>query len=462
MLQQLKVHGNRIVNSRDEEVMLRGTCIGAWLNMEDFMDAIPGSEHQFRYNAKKILGDEMGEYWFDSFIRHFFTESDAKFLAENGCKVIRVPLNYHHFESDLQPFVYHEKGFQEIDHVLNICEKYNLYVILDMHAAPGGQSSDWHCDNVMRTGLLWTTAEYRKRFVALWGELARRYNHRSVIAGYGILNEPMTNQHLGRVGFNPTKYYTPEWTLMNTLYREVTEEIRKYDTNHIIFLEGDWFSQRFNGLDAPFDNNTAYSSHNYSSIRTKSPFNPDFVETRSEEELLKAYRDEFYAQEGIIYCQKYNVPLWVSEFGMNQYQLQIFNEFGAHWTNWSYKACNRGLSYPKSDCDFFKVIAPVQTKMSPVGQYAITPKRATMLKQIDDLIQSYIEVLDDARVDKDELSFVIKRTLDDIHLAPILQQQYLQLFAGKSKEEIDHIMGSWSFDNCIHDDEMLEISKRFW
>ena len=318
MLQQLKVHGNRIVNSRDEEVMLRGTCIGAWLNMEDFMDAIPGSEHQFRYNAKKILGDEMGEYWFDSFIRHFFTESDAKFLAENGCKVIRVPLNYHHFESDLQPFVYHEKGFQEIDRVLNICEKYNLYVILDMHAAPGGQSSDWHCDNVMRTGLLWTTAEYRKRFVALWGELARRYNHRSVIAGYDILNEPMTNQHLGRVGFNPTKYYTHEWTLMNTLYREVTEEIRKYDTNHIIFLEGDWFSQRFNGLDAPFDNNTAYSSHNYSSIRTKSPFNPDFVETRSEEELLKAYRDEFYAQEGTIYCQKYNVPLWVSEFGMNQ------------------------------------------------------------------------------------------------------------------------------------------------
>ena len=80
MLQQLKVHGNRIVNSRDEEVMLRGTCIGAWLNMEDFMDAIPGSEHQFRYNAKKILGDEMGEYWFDSFIRHFFTESDACLL----------------------------------------------------------------------------------------------------------------------------------------------------------------------------------------------------------------------------------------------------------------------------------------------------------------------------------------------------------------------------------------------
>jgi len=216
-MDMLKVKGNRIINAAGEEVWLRGTCVGAWLNMEDFMDATPGSEHQLRYNAKQILGEEMGEYWFDSFINHFFTYEDAKYLADNGCKVVRVPLNYRHFESDTEPYVYLQKGFDEVDRLLDICEKAGIYVILDMHAAQGGQSSDWHCDNVKRMGLLWTTPEYRDRFVKLWGEFARRYKDKAVVAAYDILNEPMTNQVLGRTGLDPVKYYEPIWPLMNSL-----------------------------------------------------------------------------------------------------------------------------------------------------------------------------------------------------------------------------------------------------
>ena len=57
--------------------------------------------------------------------------------------------------------------------------------------------------------------------------------------------------------------YKPNFGRMNAVYRRLVTEIRKIDSRHIIFLEGDEYARSFSGLEKPFDDNLAYSSHNY-------------------------------------------------------------------------------------------------------------------------------------------------------------------------------------------------------
>src|SRR5205823_2697153 len=57
--------------------------------------------------------------------------------------------------------------------------------------------------------------------------------------------------------------YRPDWDLMNSVYKRAVSAVRKIDPKHIIFLEGDRYSNMFSGLEAPFADNLVYSSHNY-------------------------------------------------------------------------------------------------------------------------------------------------------------------------------------------------------
>ena len=47
----------------------------------------------------------------------------------------------------MNPRVLKESGFKHLDRVIDLCGKYGIYTILDLHAAPGGQNTDWHSDH---------------------------------------------------------------------------------------------------------------------------------------------------------------------------------------------------------------------------------------------------------------------------------------------------------------------------
>ncbi len=68
---------------------------------------------------------------------------------------IRLPFNYRHFIDDQNPQHFKPEGFALLDRVVNICGKYNLYVVLDLHAAPGGQNQDWHSDAGLNKAMFW-------------------------------------------------------------------------------------------------------------------------------------------------------------------------------------------------------------------------------------------------------------------------------------------------------------------
>ncbi|MDH4138296.1 MAG: glycoside hydrolase family 5 protein, partial [Anaerolineae bacterium] len=243
----LRVRGSEIVNGRGEVVHLRGFCLGGWMNMENFIIGYPSHESGMRAAMARVLGEAKARFFFERFLRYFITEDDLRFIKSLGCNVVRIALNYRHFESDERPFEYKPQGFSLLDKVIGWARAQQLYVILDLHAVQGWQNPGWHSDNPGQQAHFWGQKVFEDRALALWEELARRYRNESFVAGYNVMNEPNTND--------------VEW--LNHFYRHVTAAIRAVDPDHILFLEGNRDSQQFDHLDPPFDDNTIYSSHYY-------------------------------------------------------------------------------------------------------------------------------------------------------------------------------------------------------
>ena len=123
----------------------------------------------------EILGASKASFFFERLLDHFITEADIAFIKQQGATVVRIPLNYRHFEADAEPFRYLAEGFARLDRALDWCRQQGLYAILDMHAAPGWQNPDWHSDNANRNALLWEHPHFQERLIWLWTTLAERY-----------------------------------------------------------------------------------------------------------------------------------------------------------------------------------------------------------------------------------------------------------------------------------------------
>ncbi|KAG9043304.1 hypothetical protein FS837_009767 [Tulasnella sp. UAMH 9824] len=245
----LKVSGKELVGEDGKPVILRGAGLGGHLNMENFITGYPGHEKFMRKALKNVLGEEKYDYFFDKFLEYFFTEKDAQFFASLGFNCIRIPLNYRHIEDDANPGVFLERGFQWLDRVINLCAAEGIYTIIDLHAAPGGQNGDWHCDTGIHMAFFWEYVEFQNRTIAIWEELARRYKGNTWVAGFNPLNEPCDEEHYRLLAF----------------YERVEKAIRAIDPDHILFWDGNTFAADFSKFGDPLPN-SVYAIHDYSNF----------------------------------------------------------------------------------------------------------------------------------------------------------------------------------------------------
>jgi hypothetical protein len=480
----LRVSGRSIVDAKGKKVRLRGTCPGGWMNMEDFINGHPGAEHTLRAQMTEVLGPARAQFFFERMLDYFFNEDDVVFLRRVGATVVRIPLNYRHFEDDAAPFRYKEAGFARLEQVLRHCERHGLYVILDLHSAQGWQNVHWHSDNASRISLFWEVASYQDRYIALWQEFARRYKNRAVIAGYDVLNEPCSNNDLGDYPWNIYSNYKPNWDRMNSVYRRLVSEIRKIDSRHIIFLEGDNYAHQFSGLEKPFDDNLAYSSHNYTVPGFGPGRYPGAIQPRSAAangpEAWDLERQErfFLDAEGTRFAQQHNVPLWVGEFGsvyngpsdengdrlraMDD-QIGIFEHNEAHWTTWNYKdvgvmgmlTLDRASPYIERISDLLRKKAALGTDdwMSWLPPTAIKDATAQLADQI-------LQVVGNPQLDSRLNARCVKQTLLCFYTGTLMQPLYASLFKGLSENELDLILSSFSAKRCVPNHGLVDILSK--
>jgi aryl-phospho-beta-D-glucosidase BglC (GH1 family) len=454
----LRVRGERLVDAAGRAVWLRGVCVGGWMNLESFINGHPGAEHMLRRAMAEALGPSKAAFFFERLLDHVLADDDLAFIKACGANVVRLPLNYHHFEDDAAPGRYREEGFARLERTVRACAAHGLYAILDLHAVPGCQSPDWHCDNAHRQALFWRHPHFQDRFVALWRALAERFAGVAAVAGYNVMNEPVSGAPNGRVSHD----YTPDWAQLNAVNRRVVAAIREVDREHPIWLEGDCFSTRFDGLDAPFEAGLAYSSHNY----TPAGFGPGPYPGSFEGRQWNgaAQRAIIEDHQGTRFARRHRVPLWAGEFGSVYNGLEAewpdrlravddemaaLNALGLHWTMWTYKDIG-AMGWVRLDprSEYMERTAALrQAKAQLSTDFWMTWMPQTPARRmVADLAQQIAQA---GGGTADGLRLFLEQAALDNFAGAALQPAYAKAFAGLSEAELDRILQSFALARCV-------------
>jgi aryl-phospho-beta-D-glucosidase BglC (GH1 family) len=313
-----------IVDENGNPVQLRGIGLGNYLLLEPYMLGINNiqtnkSDTQSAIIASlaKLTGETNVNDFLTEYRKNYIGEEDVKMLKDEGFNSIRLPMHYNLFiEEEATNNHLKEEGFIFVDRLLKWCKKYEIYLILDMHAVPGGQSTDKFISDQYSPGL-WdgndkgTAAQYQIKLIALWKEIARRYATEKWIGGYDLINE--------------IQYYPSDRNLsveIRNLYMQITAAIREVDKKHLIFIEGNGYGNDHSNLTPAWDDNIALSFHRYWCGNGQATI----------QEFLNA-RD------------KNKIPLWMGESGENSNTwftnaIELLENNHVGWAWWSYKKVN--------------------------------------------------------------------------------------------------------------------------
>ncbi len=296
----LKVNGQYVEN-KNGAILLKGIGLGGWMLQEPYMlqlGNIVKAQYDLKNKITELVGKKTMEKFYDTWLSNQCTKADIDSIASWGFNSIRLPLHYNLFtlpiekESVPGKNTWLKKGFQLTDSILSWCKANHLYLILDLHAAPGGQGNDAPiADRDFSKPSLWDDAKNKQKTIALWKKIATRYANEEWIGGYDILNEP-------NWGFEDAKDLHGINEKLNTplkkLLIDISSAIRQVDKNHIIIIEGNGWGNNYNGIFPLWDNNMIISFHKYWN-----------------------FNDNASIQTFLDYRQQYNVPIWLGETGEN-------------------------------------------------------------------------------------------------------------------------------------------------
>uniref|UniRef100_M4B4N5 glucan 1,3-beta-glucosidase n=1 Tax=Hyaloperonospora arabidopsidis (strain Emoy2) TaxID=559515 RepID=M4B4N5_HYAAE len=192
---------------RRGEVPCRGVNLGGWLVAEHWMTwdscvwhGVPDDiKNQGEYATMKFLGHEEGDRRFDEHRRTWITESDIAEIKRFGLNVVRVPVGYWIMGYDPTDIsnkqewtVFAPYALRYLDELVNHwCVKYDVPVIVDIHAAKGSQNGRDHSAAVTSGVTYWGQyPENVDNTVHLAKFLASRYRDSPAFVGLGLLNEP--------------------------------------------------------------------------------------------------------------------------------------------------------------------------------------------------------------------------------------------------------------------------------
>lgn len=324
----MHVNGPDIIAPDGSRFFIKGTNLGNWLNPEGYMFGFS------RTNSARMIDDMFcelvgpdftAEFW-KMFKDNYITRADIEFIASTGANTIRVPFHYKLFtDEDYMGLSADQDGFKRLDDVIGWCREFGIYVILDMHDAPGGQTGD-NIDDSYGYPWLFESEKSQQLFCRIWRDIAEYYRNEPVILGYDLINEPIAPYFENMEELN---------SLLEPLLKRVTAVIREVDPNHIIMLGAPQWNGNFKPFsDSTFDDNIMYTCHRYGGEASAAAI-MNFIE----------FRD------------RVNLPMYMGEIGHNSDQWQedfckAMEENNIGYTFWPYKklhnSCMNGIRHPEN------------------------------------------------------------------------------------------------------------------
>jgi hypothetical protein len=306
-LQAKFVHteGTHFVAPDGSTLEIRGIGLGNWLVPEGYMwqfDKGPQSPREIQDFISELVGPGAAENFWKTYRDNFVTAKDIALLKESGFNAVRVPLNWELFRSN------DSAGFELLDRLIAWCRAEGMYVVLDMHTTPGGQTG-FNIDDSFGYPWLLKSKSAQGQLIAIWERIAMRYRNEPTVLGYDLLNEPL-----------------PEWRelaeldpLLDPLLKSIGEAVRQVDPNHVLIYTGRHWDTDFSLLTPAHDPNAAYTFHLY-----LKPIAPD---------MMKEYTS---------FRDRYKVPILLGESGetSNEWNAsfrQVLQSQDIGWIFWPYK-----------------------------------------------------------------------------------------------------------------------------
>ena len=320
------VDGPNLIQPNGERLYIQGTNLGNWLNPEGYMFGLSKTNSAWMIDlmVRQLIGPDAAQDFWQAFRQNYVTRDDIQFIRQQGANTIRLPFNYKLFTDEDYMGLYGSKdAFGLIDQVVEWCREAGLYLILDMHDCPGGQTGD-NIDDGYGYPWLFESEASQQLFCDIWRKIARHYKSEPVILGYELMNEPIAHYFDNREALKQ---------LLEPLYKRCVAAIREVDRNHVILLGGaHWNSHFYMFHDWTFDPNLMYTCHRYGGDATA--------------EAIKDYID---------FRDKTGLPMYMGEIGHNsdEWQAQFVSVMKAaniSYTFWPYKkidgSCMMGIRRP--------------------------------------------------------------------------------------------------------------------
>lgn len=393
-LSPLHASSTRVVDAAGREVVLRGYNVGGWLLQESYIlgtDTL-NSQWRIQQGLLRTMPEAEVEEFYRQYRKSFITKADIDFLAKQGFNAVRLPFHYDLFltptqrrartavirnprsEAQLSAYVeqlstWHDQnqlftdaadleGFRFIDDVVNWCAANKMYVILDLHAAPGGQGTDRNINDNFRPLDLWKRRDKKGRLiyqdvtVRLWEKLAARYKQDSGIAMYDLINEPHN--------LNEANGLSPDNQELRALYARLITAVRAQGDHHLILLEGNGYGNEYTNLTLDKlgvcdRTNLVYNAHRYWCSNAPEATDPNPNQVNLIRNLV-AFRDHW------------QVPVWVGETGENSNEwfaaaVQGLNAQNIGWCHWNIKRVDSGAGLLR--------MAPYGSLLTPQGRTAL-------------------------------------------------------------------------------------------
>jgi endoglucanase len=360
MMPWIQLDGRRML-ADGRPVHLRGIGLGNWMLVEGFMIELPQVDYVMRQAFREVLGPERADAFWTAYMDSYFTEADVAAIRAMGFNHVRLPFSYRHIETDDRPGRYREEGFAMLDRMIGWCRKHGLWVMLDLHSAPGCQASDWNAESAYGEALLWDVEDYKQRMADMWRQIARRYRDEPTVMAYEVLNEPVTL----------FPYQVP---LMNEFHHRCIAAIREEDRRHVIVINGDKHATDLRALDAETfaDPQVMAAGHYYfftSPLQQLSEFPATKDGVLYDEDYLvnKTGLVSRFAREKIAR------PEFLDEFGTGYHGPQSMahrkmvgaiiawcNRTGVHWNLWHWKDVRAmGICQMKPDAPWVRLLEKI-------------------------------------------------------------------------------------------------------
>lgn len=365
------VKGKDIIDQQGRPMLIKGTNLGNWLLPEGYMFKFEkvNTPWMIEQVLLELIGPSANTNFWKRYLDSYITETDIRLLKEMGSNSVRLPFDYRLFTNESYLGANDStRGFYYMDQVVSWCKKHQLYLLLDMHGAPGGQTGD-NIDNSYGYPFLYTDSVCQQKTIDIWKRIATRYRNEPIILGYDLLNEPIAH-FFDQDKLNP---------LLEPLYQRIVKTIRQVDQNHLIFLEGAQWASKFTMFSKPFDSKLVYSFHKYWTDTTQ--------------EVIQEYVD---------FSERYQIPIYVGETGENDDRWilafrKLLEKNNIGWHYWPYKkmestSCLVGFPKPATWDSLVTYTKKPRTSLEDIRK-----ARPQNMTSIHDALEAFLQNIQNSR-----------------------------------------------------------------